>query len=97
MKSYLTNKIVRYIVFGHHFLHLVIVDVFKISRINFFLNDQICLLYQNFKDHILSQSLTNSIFRILHHELELISIYVLFHKTAQSLLTIAFDSVQQLA
>ena len=33
----------------------------------------------------------------LQHELELISIYVLFHKTAQSLLTIAFDSVQQLA
>ena len=33
----------------------------------------------------------------LQQELELISIYVLFHKTAQSLLTIAFDSVQQLA
>ena len=71
--------------------------MYSISRINFFLNDQICLLYQNFKDHILSQSLTNSSFRILQHELELISIYVLFYKTAQSLLTIAFDSVQQLA
>ena len=33
----------------------------------------------------------------LQHGLELNSIYVLFHKTAQSLLTIAFDSVQQLA